>query len=84
MQRGVPVEGLCLNPAVDRPGWNNLTHWHRSGLWDSISPDSDEAVPAAPMARRLAADYAAALRRWQQHMGVQHGVRAHRVLSPMR
>ena len=84
MQRGVPVEGICLYPAVDRPGWNNLTHWHRSGLWDAIAPDSDDAAAAAPMARRLAADYAAALRRWQKRMGLQHGVRAHRVLSPIR
>jgi glycosyltransferase involved in cell wall biosynthesis len=32
-QRGIPVQGLCLYPLVDRPDWNNTSQWHRSGLW---------------------------------------------------
>jgi len=32
---GVEIDGVCLYPIVDRPDWNNLDHWHRSGLWDA-------------------------------------------------
>ena len=31
---GVPVEGVCLYPIIDRPDWDNPNHWHNSGLWD--------------------------------------------------
>jgi len=31
---GVPVEGLCLYPIIDRPDWDDPNHWHNSGLWD--------------------------------------------------
>ena len=31
---GVPIEGVCLYPAVDRHDWEDPTHWHHSGLWD--------------------------------------------------
>jgi len=31
---GVPLEGICLYPIVDRFEWNDPTHWHNSGLWD--------------------------------------------------
>ncbi len=31
---GVPVEGLCIYPIIDRPDWENPDHWHNSGLWD--------------------------------------------------
>ncbi len=68
-QAGVPIDGLCLYPAVDRPDWNDRTHWHRSGLWDAVACDAHESAPATPTARRLAADYAAALRRWQTRLG---------------
>jgi protoporphyrinogen oxidase/glycosyltransferase involved in cell wall biosynthesis len=59
---GVPVGGICLYPLVDRHDWNDAAHWHRSGLWDVANP----ADPAAPLARRLCTDYAAALARWQR------------------
>jgi hypothetical protein len=32
--QGVPLEGVCLYPIIDRPDWENLNHWHNSGLWD--------------------------------------------------
>lgn len=32
--RGVPIEGICLYPIIDRPDWENPEHWHKSGLWD--------------------------------------------------
>lgn len=33
-QNGVPVEGICLYPILDRYDWTDDTHWHNSGLWD--------------------------------------------------
>jgi len=37
-QMGVPLEGICLYPIVDRTDWENDHHWHNSGLWD-MEPD---------------------------------------------
>ncbi len=31
---GVPVEGICLYPILDRPDWEDFAHWHNCGLWD--------------------------------------------------
>jgi beta-glucosidase/6-phospho-beta-glucosidase/beta-galactosidase len=31
---GLPLEGVCLYPIMDRFEWNDPTHWHNSGLWD--------------------------------------------------
>ena len=31
---GVPVEGVCLYPILDRYDWEDSTHWHNCGLWD--------------------------------------------------
>jgi beta-glucosidase/6-phospho-beta-glucosidase/beta-galactosidase len=31
---GVPLEGICLYPVIDRFEWENPGHWHNSGLWD--------------------------------------------------
>jgi len=31
---GVPLEGVCLFPIIDRMDWNDENHWHNSGLWD--------------------------------------------------
>ena len=33
MRAGVPVEGVCLYPVVNPPGWTNERHCH-NGLWD--------------------------------------------------
>lgn len=55
--RGVPVQGLCLYPLIDRPDWNLPARWHRSGLWDVLDP--------ATLARHPCADYLAALATWQ-------------------
>jgi hypothetical protein len=35
---GVPVEGVCLYPIIDRFEWEDPSHWHNSGLWDFV-PD---------------------------------------------
>lgn len=34
--RGVPVEGICVYPIIDRPDWDDLDFWHHSGLWDLV------------------------------------------------
>ncbi|HWN18638.1 MAG TPA: hypothetical protein VNO19_06955 [Gemmatimonadales bacterium] len=31
---GVPMEGICIYPIIDRPDWDDQGHWHNSGLWD--------------------------------------------------
>jgi len=39
--QGVPVEGVCLYPIIDRPDWEDANHWHNSGLWDLQKKPSD-------------------------------------------
>lgn len=58
---GIPVEGICLYPALDRPDWERPSSWHDSGLW---------SVDGADPQRRRSIDYpyADALRSSQQHM----------------
>lgn len=76
---GVPVEGICLYPIVDRPDWTDASHWHNSGLWDahvgSLSTEGRRArhlltyggaAPTVP--RRIKLDYAKALKRWMQRL----------------
>lgn len=51
---GVPVEGICLYPIIDRFDWENRDHWHNSGLWDLL-------VDQKVYRRVIAPDYAIAL-----------------------
>jgi hypothetical protein len=40
VRAGLPLEGICLYPIMDRFEWNDPAHWHNSGLWDfAIEPD---------------------------------------------
>lgn len=57
--RGVPMEGICVFPIIDRPDWENPQHWHHSGLWELL-PDQQGYYR-----RVLHPAYAAALRRCQ-------------------
>jgi beta-glucosidase/6-phospho-beta-glucosidase/beta-galactosidase len=34
LRNGVPLEGVCLYPILDRFDWGNRMHWHNCGLWD--------------------------------------------------
>lgn len=34
LENGIPLWGICLYPIIDRPDWDDLNKWHRSGLWD--------------------------------------------------
>lgn len=52
---GVPVQGVCLYPIIDRPSWHDPDHWHNSGLWDLI-PDA-----TGKLQRVLCEEYAAEL-----------------------
>jgi hypothetical protein len=50
-REGVPVEGICLYPIVNHPGWDDDRHCH-NGLWDY--PDATGARPIyEPLAREL-------------------------------
>lgn len=31
---GTDLRGICIYPVIERPDWDNLNHWHKSGLWD--------------------------------------------------
>lgn len=37
IRAGVPLEGVCIYPIIDRPDWNDLTYWHQSGVWDRLT-----------------------------------------------
>ncbi|WP_338563031.1 NAD(P)-binding protein [Erwinia sp. E_sp_B04_7] len=70
-QKGVEMLGICLYPIIDRPDWEALQRWHRSGLWELDHQGTD------PLARKLDPVYAAALLRAQQtlaHFQFQSGV----------
>ncbi len=54
IQAGVPIEGVCLFPILDRYDWDDETHWHNSGLWDvSLEDHSYTRVLNAPYALAL-------------------------------
>jgi hypothetical protein len=73
---GVPIEGVCLYPIIDRPDWDNPSHLHRSGLWDL------HLTPGGVLQRRLDPQYAAALKDAQ--LAVQPGIhpRSRRFVRP--
>jgi hypothetical protein len=56
---GVPLEGLCIYPILDRPDWDDPAHWHNSGLWD-LRP-----TEGGKLERVACAEYVAELRRLQ-------------------
>jgi beta-glucosidase/6-phospho-beta-glucosidase/beta-galactosidase len=31
---GIPLEGICFYPIIDRTDWEDSNHWHNCGLWD--------------------------------------------------
>ncbi len=54
-ENGVPIEGVCLYPILDRFDWQTPDRWHNSGLWDF---DRD---PDGKFVRVLNPEYAKAL-----------------------
>ena len=54
IREGVPVDGLCLYPIVNHPGWEDDRHCY-NGLWDY--PDANGERPIyEPLARELASE----------------------------
>jgi hypothetical protein len=60
IQNGVPLEGVCLYPILDRFDWEDHSHWHNSGLWDMV-PNG-----GGPHKRVLNPEYSRALEAAQQ------------------
>ena len=60
---GVPLEGVCLYPILDRFDWEDRTHWHNSGLWEMVSNGHGHYK------RTLNEEYGEALRRAQEMIG---------------
>ena len=58
------MEGITLYPIIDRPDWDDISHWHNSGLWDLV-PDEQGVLQ-----RVLYEDYAAVLREIQQEASI--------------
>jgi beta-glucosidase/6-phospho-beta-glucosidase/beta-galactosidase len=60
MAAGVPVEGLCLYPIVNHPGWDDDRHCY-NGMFDYADASGDREVfqPLADEMSRLAASVAA-------------------------
>jgi hypothetical protein len=56
LARGIPLEGVCLYPVIDRPDWHNSNQWLRSGLWDLLP------APDGTLERRLNQTFAQELR----------------------
>jgi beta-glucosidase/6-phospho-beta-glucosidase/beta-galactosidase len=51
IQNGVPVQGICLYPIVNHPGWDDDRHCH-NGLWDYPN-NKGERVIYQPLADEL-------------------------------
>ena len=64
---GVPMEGITLYPILDRPDWDNLDHWHNSGLWDLVLDEE------GTLQRVLNEEYAAVFREILQESATLSG-----------
>lgn len=51
IERGVPLEGICLYPIVNHPGWDDDRHCH-NGLWDYCN-DCGHREVYSPLADEL-------------------------------
>jgi beta-glucosidase/6-phospho-beta-glucosidase/beta-galactosidase len=52
IREGVPMQGLCLYPIVNHPGWDDDRHCH-NGLWDYPDAQGQREI-YEPLARELA------------------------------
>jgi hypothetical protein len=43
LDAGVPIQGICLYPILNHPGWDDDRHCH-NGLWDYPRPDGSREV----------------------------------------
>ena len=54
LRMGLPLQGICLYPIIDRPDWDHLDQWHQSGLWDAdLSQPGPARVLHQPSAEAL-------------------------------
>ena len=60
---GIPLEGACLYPILDRFDWEDCTHWHNSGLWEMVQNGNGHYK------RVLHGEYAEALRLAEKLLG---------------
>lgn len=44
LSKGIPLWGCCLYPVIDRPDWDHLEVWHRSGIWDIFNSETLQRV----------------------------------------
>jgi hypothetical protein len=66
MSGGVPVEGICLYPIVNHPGWEDDRHC-RNGVWDYPGPRGGRR-PHRPLVRQIAGP----TRSFVPPMGAEH------------
>jgi UDP-galactopyranose mutase len=51
LRNGVPVQGICLYPVVNHPGWDDDRHCH-NGLWDYCNAGGHREI-YSPLAEEL-------------------------------
>jgi len=73
LRQQIPLLGICIYPLIDRPDWDNLDHWHHSGLWDHEVVDGQHI-------RILNEEYAAELLKVQQGLPEDNIVKNERVI----
>ncbi|MBB2487632.1 family 1 glycosylhydrolase, partial [Mitsuaria sp. WAJ17] len=61
--QGLPLQGLCLYPLLDRPDWGDAERWHRCGLWQ-LAHDKAATPAMAADSRVTVQAYASALQAW--------------------
>ena len=77
LREGLPLQGICLYPLIDRPDWDHPDQWHQSGLWDA-----DLAQPGP--ARVLHQPSAEALRQAQAVVSAASRPQPHLALPELR
>ncbi len=61
IRNGIPVQGICLYPILNHPGWVDNRHCH-NGLWDYADQSGE---------RKIYQPLATELRKWQRKLSVQ-------------
>lgn len=51
LEKGVPVEGICLYPIMNHPGWDDNRHCH-NGLWDYPDENGNREI-YSPLAEEI-------------------------------
>lgn len=77
LQADVPIEGVCLYPIFNHPGWENDRHCH-NGLWDYADDNGNREVftPLANELREQRQVVEAALRRRHERTAANEARRA--------